>query len=169
MKSENKSVTVSKDGPFAPSFGLAYGLPLRLEAGLRYFPSRMFELSLREQLNPRDFKDFDCSVNLNFGHLVNGYSYLKYGLSLSRDISDFEPYLHYTFYSYLGANNNDFSDSFFAGAVSGFIDNCRVLGFGIGIPLKKIKIFPEADYQHSSDNFSSGLWHFGIGIRVYTN
>lgn len=168
IKSEDKTLTISKDAPFSPSFGFAYGLPLKFEPAVRYIPTRMVELSLRKQLTA-DSSALDCSANFTYGHLFGGYSYLKYGATISKDIYGFEPYLHYTFYSFTGATDDDFSDSFLSGAVAGFIDNCRVIGFGLGVPWKKMKMFPEADYQYNKESFSDGIWHFGIGFRLYTN
>ncbi|HVO75533.1 MAG TPA: hypothetical protein VMT35_16000 [Ignavibacteriaceae bacterium] len=169
LKSNENSLTISKDSPFAPSVGAAYGLPLRLEAGLRWYMPRVLEVSLREQVNPRDFEIFDGSFNFTFGHVFEGYSYLRYGISLSKNINEFEPSLHYSFYSFVGATESDFADSFISGATKEFINKNRVIGFGLGIPVRGIKFFPEVDYQYYNNNFSSGLWHFGIGVRIYTN
>jgi hypothetical protein len=168
LKSADKSLTISKDAPFFPSLGFAYGLPLKFEPSIRYIPSRMVELAMRKQLTS-DSSAYDFSLNFTYGHLFGGYSYLKYGATISKDIHGFEPYLHYTFYSFTGATEGDFSDSFLSGAVTSFINNCRVVGFGIGVPWKKIKLFPEADYQYNKDSFSGGIWHVGVGFRLYTN
>ena len=46
LKSSNTSsasIGISKDVPFAPSIGFAYGLPLRLETDLRWYPVRFLE------------------------------------------------------------------------------------------------------------------------------
>ncbi|MCL4510685.1 MAG: hypothetical protein M1470_06395 [Bacteroidetes bacterium] len=97
VKSTDNSVTVSKGSPFVPSFLFAYGLPLRLEADARFVIPRLLEVSLRDQINPRSFELFDFSPDITFGDLFGGYTYLRYGTSLSKDIGSFEPYIHYSY------------------------------------------------------------------------
>jgi hypothetical protein len=171
-KTSSASIGISKDLPFAPSVGLAYGLPLRLETGLRWYPPRFLEFSLREQINPRTFDPFDCSLDLSYAGLVDAYSYLKYGATISKNINGFEPYIHYYFYSMTGKMT-----SFAEGDLDGFItdiskeiiNNSRTAGFGIGIPFKSVEFFPTVDYQYYNNDLSIGLWQFGIGLRIYTN
>ena len=169
IKSSDKSLTVSKDAPLVPSLGAAYGLPFRLETGLRWYPPRLLEISLREQVNPPSFNLFDGSINLSYGYFFSHYSYLKYGISISKDIHEFEPYVHYSFYHFISATEGDFSDSFISGAIEEFINANRTIGLGIGLPVKKLKFYPEVDYQYFNNNLSNGLWHFGIGVRICTN
>ncbi len=38
--SSSENIGISKDLPFAPSVGIIYGLPFRLETGLRWYPIR---------------------------------------------------------------------------------------------------------------------------------
>ena len=57
---------VEKDLYFSPSFGIVTGLPYRLETGIRLYPY-ILEASLRHQINPRSFKDFDMSINGHMG------------------------------------------------------------------------------------------------------
>lgn len=169
IKSSDKSLTVSKDEPLVPSLGAVYGLPFRLESSLRWYPPRLLEISLRKQVNPRSFNLFDGSINFSYGYFFNHYSYLKYGVSISKDIHEFEPYVHYSFYHFISATEGDFSDSFISGAIEEFINANRTIGLGIGLPVKKLKFYPEVDYQYFNNNLSNGLWHFGIGVRICTN
>jgi hypothetical protein len=169
VKSSSGDITVSKDKPFAPVILGAYGLPLRLELGARWYPVSFFELTLRHQVNPRTFDIIDGSLNLHFAHLLGAYSYLKYGVTISKNLHGVEPYLHYSAYHYLGATSGIFDDSFISGLGEVFIDNNRVLGFGIALPVRKAQLIPEANYQYFGGDFSHGLWHVGIGLRVFTN
>ncbi|HOV99158.1 MAG TPA: hypothetical protein PK595_06265 [Bacteroidota bacterium] len=168
--STNKDITVSRDSPFMPSIMFAYGLPLRLEAGLRYSPTHFLEGTLREQLNPRSFDIFDCSLNLSYAALIGGYSYLKYGATVSKNLKGFEPYVHYASYHFMGATKDDFVDSFISSMTDEFFNNNHSIGCGIIIPLiQGARICPEANYQYYGNRLSDGLWHFGIAIRIQTN
>jgi hypothetical protein len=169
VKSSDSEVSVSKNKPFAPWFGVAYGLPLRLEVGARYFPVNFLELSLRDQVNPRTFDFVDFSLNLHYAVQFVGYSYLKYGVTLSKNISEFEPYVHYSAYHFMGSTSLVFDDSFLSGVAGHFIDDNRSMGIGIALPVQGTKIFPEVNYQYFGGDIKYGLWHFGIGIRVYPN
>ncbi len=115
---------------------------------------------------------FDASVDFNYAGLVGAYSYIKYGATVSKDIFGFEPFAHYYFYHSVGnvksSGMGDF-DGFINDISKNFIDNSRTVGFGIGVPLSKLKFFPEVDYQYLNNDLSNGIWHFGIGIRMYTN
>ncbi len=168
LKSSDPAVTVEKGKGFAPSFGAAVGLPWRFELGARYFPTNFLELSLRDQINPRDFDIINASVNLHYGLLFGYYSYFKYGVTISKNIAEFEPYVHYAAYRFLGSTTSIFDDSFLSGVEEEFINNNRVIGFGIGLPIRSAKFFPEANYQYFGNDLSHGIWHFGIGLRVYT-
>lgn len=168
-KSASPAIEIVKDDPVTPSVMLSYGLPLRFETGVRYFPPRFLEVSLRHQVNPREFDIIDGSVNLTYAHLFGGYSYFKYGATVSKNIHEFEPYLHYSFYKFAGADKGDFSSSFSSGYTDDVINSNRSIGFGIAIPLKKAKFFPEVDYQYFGGKLKDGLWHFGVGFRVFTN
>ncbi len=175
IKSSNSSgiqVGISKDLPFAPSIGFAYGLPLRLETGLRWYPPKFIEATLREQVNPRTFDEFDFSINFSFATLLGAYSYVKYGATISKKIDMLEPFLHYSFYHTVGdlkmSGDNSF-DGFINDLTSNLINNSRTIGFGLGIQVKKVEFFPEADYQYFDNNMSYGLWHLGIGLHLYTN
>jgi hypothetical protein len=146
----------------SPSIGFSYGLPLKFETGLRYFPPYVFDVSLRKQINPADFTDFDCSLNLGFGYFYREYSYLKYGVTFSRDIEGVEPYIHFNFYSLVGGVVDGLS--FVSDAVDDFINKSRVAGFGVSIPSGKTKIIPEVDYQYESGSLDKGWWRFGVGF-----
>lgn len=169
LKSNNQTVQVSKDKPFTPSIGFAYGLPYRFETNVRYYPSRFVELTLRDQINPRDFELMDGSVNFTYAHLFGGYSYIKYGITISKNIFEFEPYIQYSLYNFMNAEQGDFSTGYISANIDDVINNNRSIGFGIGIPLRKAKLFPEVNYQYFGGDTKNGLWHFGVGIRVYTN
>ena len=168
----NLRVGISKDLPFAPSLSMAYGLPLGFETGLRWYPVSFLELSLRDQLNPRDFRAFDFSLDFSYAGLIGSYSYIKAGASISRDIDGFEPFLHYYFYHTVGKMRST-SDNAFEGFITNLtgelINDTRTIGFGIAVPAGSIKFFPEADYQYFQGHINSGIWHAGIGVRIYTN
>ena len=166
-------IGISKDLPFAPSIGLVYGLPYRLETGLRWYPPRFFEISLREQINSRTFKSFDCSLDISYAGLIDIYSYLKYGATISKNINGFEPYFHYYFYNMTGRMKSlsgvSSLDGFITNISKEIINNSHTVGFGIGIPFNSVEFFPTVDYQYYNNDISIGLWQFGIGIRIYTN
>ena len=148
----------------------AYGLPWRLEVGFRYYPVNFFEASLRHQLNPRDFTILDCSLDFQFAHLFGGYSYLRYGISLSKNFNEIEPYVHYSAYHFVNASSTIFDDSFIRGAAEYFINNNRSIGFGIALPAqKRAKLYPEVNYQYFGNDIKHGLWHVGVGFRVFVN
>ncbi len=65
----------------------------------------------------------------------------------------------------MGATSGDFSNSFFSGAMSEIVDNDRVIGIGVGIPIPGLKLYPEFDYQYFGSGIKNGIWSFGIGIR----
>ncbi len=168
MGSRDESVTVTKTSPLSPSIGGAVGLPLRLELGLRYFPPEFFEGTLRDQINPRSFTAFDVSLDLHYAVLFGGYSYFRYGATLSKNIHEFEPYVHYSAYAFAGSAAGEFDGSV-TGITDAFFHNLRSVGFGIGLPLRSLKVFPEMDYDYVGGDIRHGLWHFGVGFRVYTN
>jgi hypothetical protein len=168
-KSTDNSITVSKNVIVVPSISMAYGLPWRLEAGLRYYPTRFFEGMMRWQVNPRSFDILDCSLNFSYASLIDGYSYLKYGISISKNIQEFEPYVHYSSYRYMGATKEAFSDNFTSSVTDDFINNNHSIGFGIALPIRHAKLYPEANYQYFGKSLNGGLWHFGIGIRINVN
>ncbi len=167
LKSTDKSLVIDKP-PFIPSVALAYGLPLRLAIGARYWPG-ILEGTLRDQINPMAFTLFDFGVNFSYAEYFGHYSYIRYGASLSKDISGFEPFVNYTFYHF-GANaGTSLSDGIFNGQFTDFIDNNHVLGFGIAIPVQTAKLYPELDYQSFGSGGGIGLWSFGIGLRAPLN
>ena len=168
LKSSDPSISVEKGKAFVPSLGSAIGLPWRFELGARWYPTHLIEVSARHQVNPRDWDVVDASLNLHYALLFGGYSYLKYGVTVSKNIAEFEPYVHYAGYHFLGATTAIFDDSFLAGAEEVFINNNQSVGFGIGLPLRSAKFFPEVNYQFFGNDIKHGLWHFGIGLRVYT-
>jgi len=167
IKSSDKSLSVSKNKPFVPSLAGSYGLPWRFEIGMRYYPANVFEASLRDQVNPRTFDVVDFSLNLHYSIIFGSYSYLRYGATLSKNIREFEPYVHYSAYQFVGATSAIFDNSFISGSEAIYVNNNRAIGFGIALPLKSAKLFPEVNYQYFGGDLTHGLWHFGIGVRVY--
>jgi len=107
--------------------------------------------------------------HFSYAALIGGYSYLKYGISISKNIHEFEPYAHYSFYHYMGAAKGDFSDNFLSSVTDDFVNHNHSIGFGIALPLRQAKLYPEANYQYFGNTLRGGLWHFGIGMRIYTN
>ncbi|MFZ1082000.1 MAG: hypothetical protein WAO19_08745 [Candidatus Kryptoniota bacterium] len=165
IKSTDNSVSYSTSVAFVPSFLFAYGLPLRLEADARFVIPRLLEVSLRDQINPRSFELFDFAPDITIGDLFGGYTYLRYGASLSKNIGGFEPFVHYSFYHFMEATSSDISNSFVSATVSEITNNDRAIGAGIGIPLGALKLYPEFDYQYFGNDLKWGIWSFGIGIR----
>ncbi len=165
IKSTDEAVTSSSSVAFVPSFMFAYGLPLRLEADARFVIPRLLELSLRDQINPRSFRIFDFAPDVTFGDLFGGYTYLRYGGTLSKDIGGIEPYVHYSLYQFLKATSTDFSTSFFSASLAELTNEDRAIGVGVGIPLGGFELYPEFDYQYFGNNLNRGIYTFGIGIR----
>jgi len=166
IKSTDNSITYSKGFAFVPSFLLSCGLPLRLETDARFVIPRLLEVSLRDQINPRTFELFDFAPDITFGDLFGGYTYLRYGGTLSKNLDGFEPYVHYSLYHFLKTTSSDFSNSFFSASLSEITNNDRVIGVGIGIPVGNLKLYPEFDYQYFGNNLKWGIYSFGIGFRV---
>jgi hypothetical protein len=88
---------------FVLLFGAASGLPFRFETSARWYVPRLLQLSIRHQVNPESFNLFDRSLNFSYAHAFDGYSYLRYGVSLSKDIGGFEPYAYYSMYRAVGS------------------------------------------------------------------
>ncbi|HUI28940.1 MAG TPA: hypothetical protein VLX91_01895 [Candidatus Acidoferrales bacterium] len=165
IKSTDNSVTYSQSLAFVPSFLLSLGLPLRFEADGRFVIPRLLEVSLRDQINPGTFEMFDFAPDMTFGDLFGGYTYLRYGGTLSKNISGFEPYVHYSIYHFLKTTSSDFSNSFFSASLTEITNNNRVVGAGVGVPLWGLKFYPKFDYQYFGNNLIWGIYSFGIGIR----
>ena len=171
-KSSSTQIGISKNLPFAPSLGLAYGLPFRLETALRWYPPEFVEFTLRDQINPATFDIFDGSIDVSYASLINAYSYIKYGATISKSVNNYEPFVHYYFYHTVGTmtgSNSGSLDGFITDLTSDIINNSRIVGFGVGVPVSKLKFYPEIDYQYFGNDLSSGLWHVGIGLRIFTN
>ncbi len=112
-------------------------------------------------------------MNLSYAGLIGVYSYLKYGATISKNINEFEPFIYYSFYHTMG-NMTDLTgssslDAFMTNLSSDIINISRTIGFGIGLPLGKTKFFPEFDYDYYGNDISTGIWHIGVGLRLYTN
>ncbi len=98
-----KTATKKYTFGMTPSFGYVHGLPYRFEAGLRLYLPYVLEGMVRRQLNPRDFELFEVSANMHFGirYLFNEDEaevvdkYLKPGLTVSKEINRYQPYLGY--------------------------------------------------------------------------
>ncbi|HUI31278.1 MAG TPA: hypothetical protein VLX91_13800 [Candidatus Acidoferrales bacterium] len=163
-------VGVTKDFPisFVPSVGLAFGLPLRLETSMRWYPVKFLEGSLRWQMNPRSFDAFDASLNFSYAGLIGEYSYAKYGVTVSKNINVIEPYVNYSFYHAVGRFSSDlnFLDNSGIATFAASINNSRSAAFGVAVPIVKTKLFPEIDYQYFPNSSSLHLWSFGVGIQL---
>jgi hypothetical protein len=144
---------------FSPSLGIAAGLPHRFETGIRYYAPYVFEGNVRHQLNPRSFSAFDMSVNFHMGTLFSNWfrdmsnPYFKYGLTLSRQISGYQPFV--SFYLNKNYNFDDIDDDFL---------DYSTLCFGLAIPYKENLIIPECNYLMGNDG--NGIISIGIGIRA---
>jgi hypothetical protein len=169
IKSTEQSLTVTKKVPFVPSIVGAYGLPWRFELGARYYLPNLLGVSLRHQVNPRSFDMADLSLNLQYDGCFGRYSDLRYGLTLSKNINEFEPYVHYTGYHFLSFSPDAFDGRFISGVVATFVNGNRCIGVGIGLPIKKAKIYPEVNYQYFGGDVRHGLLHVGVGLRVFPN
>ena len=151
---------VEKNLAFSISFGVATGLPWRLEAGIRgYFPYT-YEANIRHQINPRSFDWFDLSANFHVGVTFTeefediSPPYYKYGITLSKEIDGFQPFVSYYWNkSYLvRKDSDDFSDY-------------SIICFGLAIPFRDDLIIPECNY-YTSKYGDKGFFTFGIGLRA---
>lgn len=137
-----------------PSFGAAFGLPYRFEAGVRGYIFSTVEASLRWQVNPDMFDLFDLSFNAHVGTIAFDVPYSKLGVTIGKEISKFQPFLSYYRYNFIEESFDD--DDFYSNGV---------ICFGIGIPFKKDLIIPEINYLLKNDYINSGAAFFSIGIR----
>jgi hypothetical protein len=158
---EQEEGVVDKDLSFSISVGVSHGLPWRFEAGIRsYFPY-IWEANLRHQINPRSFTLFDISANFHSGIVIStrfddvSPPYYKYGLTLSKKIFTFQPFVSYYINNKFKFDKVEESTDF------------RIISFGIAIPNHKDLIIPECSYYRSpsGENFYS----IGIGLRASLN
>jgi hypothetical protein len=159
IQSTDEGLSINKNMPFSPSFGFAVGLPYRFEVGLRWYFQKTFEGSFRWQINPRKFRYFDISTNLHYGSFYLQEKYFKYGLTVSKQLNRFEPFISHYWYSSGETNslsNPDFSDIW---------ETNRVVSTGLAIQIKKGLIIPEINYQYISGHFSDALIFYSIGFR----
>lgn len=168
IHSNDNSVSIEKDWPwpFNPSVVGAWGLPCRFEIGAHCAPPRFLEGSFRFQVNPTSFKLFDCSLNLNYAHIVESYTYLRYGCSVSKSLKGIEPYIHFDLYHFLDSPDDEYYGGFYRDFTEATINNHRSVGFGIALSYQKLRLMPEIDYQYFVNELDSGIWHFGIGVRI---
>jgi hypothetical protein len=154
---------VEKNLAFSISFGVAAGLPWRLETGIRgYFPYT-YEANVRHQINPRSFDWFDLSANFHAGVTFTekfedlSPPYYKYGFTLSKEIKNFQPFISYYWNkSYLvEKDSDDFSDY-------------SIICFGLAIPFRHDLIIPECNYYTNHDG-GRGFFTIGIGLRAFLN
>ena len=157
---ENNGKVVEKHLAFGVSLGVATGLPWRFETGIRgYFPY-IYEANIRHQLNPKSFELFDISANFHGGIIFTDKfkditnPYIKYGLTISKDILSFQPYLSYYLSKYFIVENSSNEN-----------DDYSIICFGVAIPFKTDLIFPECNY-YVLDNDWEGFFSIGIGVRV---
>lgn len=166
LKSTIPSASHSTNLSIVPSFLFRLGLPLRFESDAQFIPPAFIQVSLRDQINPRSFRLFDFAPEATFGDLFHVFSYMRYGATVSRDVGGFEPYVHYSIYEFLHYTGTDFSNNgLLSIPISSLINNDRVIGLGVGIPLGGFELYPEVDYQYFRNDPRSGVYSFGIGIR----
>lgn len=115
---------------------------------------------MRYQINPRDFDWFDISANLHSGVFIDddfsqiSEPYFRYGFTISKEISRFQPYFgYYLNDSYLLENKRD-------------RESKSVYCFGIAIPNKDGLIFIECNHYNYGSGSSDGYYTFGIGLRA---
>ena len=153
---------VEKHLAFSVSLGVATGLPWRFETGIRgYFPY-IYEANLRHQINPKSFEAFDISANFHCGIGITekfreiSQPYIKYGITISKEISTIQPYLSYYLskdYIFILEDN------------PGEAADYSILCFGVAIPFKTDLIFPECNYYMVSEG-KEGFFSIGLGVRV---
>lgn len=148
IQSMEEGKLLKKEMPLTPSVGLAYGLPYRFEIGIRTYMFITLEGLLRYEITPKTFKYFDLSANLHYG-VTPSFTYLKYGLTLSKEIYKFEPFVNYFYYQ----------------DVKEYFNGNNVIGFGLAIPIPHAKVILEMNYPHPTDDSSTGFIIYNIGIR----
>ena len=153
----NKSTIDDEDIIVSPAVDFAYGLPYDFEMGFKYTPISLFETYLRYQITPKEFRVFDCSANLHYGQNLIVPGYIKYGITLSKEMEIVEPYVHYSFYRNLSKPNEE--------NIKLTSDVNNSVGFGISIQVKKIKIMPEINWQYSTKDIKQNITHFGVAIK----
>ncbi len=159
IQSTDDGLTFNKDMPVSPSIGLALGLPYRLEAGVRWYYLKTFEGSFRWQINSRKFRYFDVSTNLHYGSFHLEAEYFKYGLTVSKQLGRFEPFISH--YWYASGEMNTISDA----DVSDIWKTNRVVSTGLAIGIKEGYIIPEINYQYMSGHFSDALVFYSLGFK----
>jgi hypothetical protein len=159
---EKHGEVIEKHIAFSVSLGVATGLPWRFETGIRgYFPY-IYEANIRHQINPKSFKAFDISANFHCGIGITekfrsiSQPYIKYGITVSKEISSIQPYLsYYLTKDYIFIIENNFGEP----------ANYSILCFGVAIPFKTDLIFPECNYYVAPEGLN-GFFSIGIGVRV---
>lgn len=154
---------------FTPSLGYVHDLPWIFETGIKvYFPYAL-EGMLRNQLTPRSFSAFDLSANLHYGlHYFIGDDeldvwdqYLKYGVTISKEVAWIQPFLSY--YKFMPLTR----DRYFLDSDADYCINSNISA-GLAIVIdNNYSVIPEINYLVSNSDFSEGLLFFGIGLRVF--
>lgn len=143
-----------------PSVSLSRGFPKRFEAGLRWYFLKTFEGSVRWQVNPNNFNAFDLSTNLHYGTYNFFTNYFKYGLTLSKQLNQVEPYLSY--YQYANGNITKPLDSDW----DSFYNKNRVFSIGLSHSVKNWGyIVPEINFQVIGNDFKNTITFYSIGFR----
>lgn len=159
IQSTDDGLSFNMDMPVSPSLGLVLGLPYRFEGGLRWYYLKTFEGSFRWQVNPRKFRYFDVSTNLHYGSFHLEAEHFKYGLTASKQLGCFEPFVSH--YWYASGETNPISDS----DVSDIWRTNRVICAGLAIGVKEGYIIPEINYQYISGSFSDALIFYSVGFK----
>lgn len=159
-----------------PSVGMAIGLPLRFETDVRWFPVNFLEGTLREQLDPRSFHDFDASLNFSYGGYVGEYSYGELGATMSRNLKSCEPYVSFSLFHTVGRASSNLNLTYHGSTVLDVsdyliqsINDARSLELGVGVPIGRTEIYPEVDYMYFTGEPSLNILSFGLGIQIHVN
>ena len=154
-----------------PQVGLNLGLPGRFEVGANGYMSGIFEGKLRWQVNPRSYEKFDFSLDGTYGLIGDGFTYIKYGSTISKTFDDITPYFYYERIDNLSGFNEDDDQDIFDDIIEGVVeelsDASSNVGVGIEIATKgKTAIIPEIQYQFYQDSLDLGFFTFGFCIKT---
>jgi hypothetical protein len=139
---------ISEAESYIPRIGVNIGMPAGFEYGMHWLVTQGIETGLRFELTPEGFDWFDLAVGYMYGVQIGG-RYQKYGITISQELDNFEPYIYYSRYRQLENDwDNFFGGIFKAGAIEA-VSKSRSLGFGLAVPLfdNVLRIVPEVRYD----------------------
>ncbi|MEJ2545879.1 MAG: hypothetical protein P8Y99_17590, partial [Calditrichaceae bacterium] len=87
--------------------------------------------------------------------------YLKYGMTISKEIAWIQPFLSY--YRFIPLTRDRY---FLDSDKDYYIDSNISAGLAFSVKNEYL-VIPEINYQISNADFSEGLLYFGIGLRVF--